>query len=413
MKNSFLLLLCLAWCTTPVWAQSPGKNYEFRNGQWFNGDGFTVATWYVTNGVFSKKAPAKIDSVIDLTGRWVVPPFADAHCASIADNPNGANVLNLYMGEGVFYLQMVGNTHEGRATTDLLINKPTAPDATYSNGGITCTLGYPFVKYEGPANGIKNPTLWGKNYEQIKLSRKSLTDGYWFIDNKTALDANWDKIKAQKPDFISIYMLDVANNGGKEGKGLSADMAKAVVKKAHKSGLRVWAHVETAEDLRLGLKLGVDGFANVPGNNWDGTGDAAKYDLTDDDLKKLAKKKTPVVSLFSHSQTVTGRKAQDANGKLFKRLLENGVNLVIGSDDGQRTIRAELNYWFTLGAMDHKQVLKILCENTPKAIYPKRKIARFEDGYEANFLVLNDDPLQNLLKARVAAFKVKQGVLLR
>ena len=97
----------------------------------------------------------------------------------------------------------------------------------------------------------------------------------------------------------------------------------------------------------------------------------------------------------------------------MNRLFDNGVNIVIGSDDAQRTIRTELNYWFGLGSMDNKKVLKVLCENTPKAIYPKRKIGKIDNGYEANFLVLSDNPLQNLLKARLALFKVKQGVILK
>lgn len=412
MKNVFPLLLCALFFHTTAFGQ--GKNYEFRNGHWFNGQGFSDVTWYSVNGNFSKKAPSRIDSVIDLTDRWMVPPFGDAHCSSVADNPNAANVLNLYLGEGVFYLQVMGNTREGRMSTEAMLNKPAAPDATWSNGAITCSLGYPFIKYEGPAIGIKNPTQWGQRYDQIKGSQKMLGDGYWFIDNKTALEANWKKIEAQKPSFIAVYLLDAEKNGGKENKGLSADMAKMIVKKAHKSGLRVIACVENADDLRLGVKLEVDGFANLPGSDWDGSGDAGRFTLTDDDLKKLAKKKTPVVPLFSHSQTMTARAgAQEANAKLFKRLLDNGVNLVIGSDDAQRTIRAELNYWFAMGIQDNLQILKVLCENTPRAIFPKRKIAKIEDGYEASFLVLTENPLENLLKSRVAAFRVKQGVILK
>lgn len=414
MKNSILVLFCLGLFLAPSIGQSEGKNYEFQNGHWFNGDGFTDATWYVSNGMLSKKAPSKIDSVIDLKGRWVIPPFGDAHCTSVADNPNAANVLNLYQGEGVFYLQVMGNTKAGRAATELLANKPGTVDASYSNGAITCTLGYPFVKYEGPASGVRNADLWGKEYDKIKLSSKLLGDGYWSIDNKVALEANWNKIKEQKPDFIAIYILDASNNGGREGRGLSEEMAKLVTKKAHKAGLRVIAHVETTEDLRLGLKLRVDAFANLPGSNWDGIGDGKKYELSDDDLKNLAKKKIPVVPLLSHSRMITQRPgAQEANTKLLQRLFANDVNVVIGSDDIQRTIRAELNHWFSLGAMDNLKVLKILCESTPKAIFPKRKIAKLDNGYEASFLVLNDNPLDNLLKARVAAFKMKQGVFLK
>ncbi|MCB0523637.1 MAG: hypothetical protein H6576_01985 [Lewinellaceae bacterium] len=414
MKNSLISLILVLCAVMPAFGQSTGKTYEFRNGLWFNGEGFTENTWFVVNGLLSKKAPETVDSIIDLSGHWVVPPFADANCFSIADNPNAENVLDFYMNEGVFYLQIIGNTQEGREAVSQMLENPIKPDATFSNGGITCSLGYPFLKYEGPANGIKNPANWGAEYDRLKLSQKSLGNGYWFIDNKDALNANWKKILAQKPDFISINLLDVANNGGKEGKGLSKEMAKMIVKKAHKSKLRVVAYAETANDLRLGISLKVDGFANLPGYNWDGTGDGSKYELKNDDLKKLAKKKIPVVTLFSHSQTVAGRKdAKEANAELLKKMFDSGVNIVMGSDDPQRTIRSELNYWYSLGVMDNLKVLKVLCENTPNAIYPKRKIAKFANGYEANFLVLGSDPIQNLLKARIAVFKVKQGEIIK
>lgn len=405
--SSLLLFSCLI-------TYGQGLNLEFKNGQWFNGQSFTTGTWYSTNGILTQKAPSKIDSVIDLTNKWVIPPFADAFSSSIADNSNAANVLKLYMGEGVFYVQAVGNTQAGRSSTEPLTGKSGTPDVSYSNGGITCSLGYPFVQYEGPASGIKNPTQWGTNYDKIKTSRLMLGNGYWFIDNKTALSANWDKIKAQKPGAIFIYLLDAEANGGKEGKGLSAEMAKSIVKKAHASGLRVWAHVESAADLRLGQKLGVDGFANLPGSNWDGSGDASPYQLSDDDLKKLAKKKTPVVPLFSHAQMQAGRPdAKEYTNKTLNRLFSQGVNVVIGSNDPQRTTRAELNYWYASGAVDNLQVLKVLCENTPKAVFPKRKIARFAEGYEASFIVVAENPLQNVLRARVADFKLKQGAFVK
>jgi imidazolonepropionase-like amidohydrolase len=178
--------------------------------------------------------------------------------------------------------------------------------------------------------------------------------------------------------------------------------------------LRVFAHVETADDLRLGLKLGVDGFANLPGNNWDGLSDIKRLELSDADLKLLAKKKTPLSLLLSHGQATANPNAvKDFHKTSLKRLLDAGVNVAIGSDDPQRTVRGELNYWFSLGDLDDARTLKVLCENTPRAIFPKRKIAKFDEGFEASFLVLNDNPLNNVLKTRVADFKVKNGLLLK
>jgi imidazolonepropionase-like amidohydrolase len=413
MKKTLLALLIMVVACLGAAAQNPAKNYEYRNGQWFNGKEFVRATWYIQNGLLSSKTPARVDSVVDLDGRWVVPPMADAHCTSVAGNPTAETVLKSYMEDGVFYLQILGNTVAGRTEVEPKLNRPAAPDAVFSNGAITCTLGYPFLQIEGPANGARNPKVQAQRYDQLKNERKMLGDGYWFIDSKDALNRNWEQIKAQKPGLIAIYLLDSKNKGGQEGGGLLPDVAKAVVKKARKAGLRVVAHVETADDLRLGLKIGVDGFANLPGYNWDGAGDPGKYQLTDDDVKKLSKKKTAVTPLFFQSPSASARPAVEKfHGATLKRLLDQDVNLVIGSGDPQRTTRSELNYWFQLGGLDYARMLRVVCENTPRAVFPQRKIGRIADGYEASFVVLSDNPLQNLLKLRALSFRVKNGMLL-
>lgn len=410
MKKFFYLLL-LALFACQLNAQSPTKAYEYRNGSWYNGKDFTPGTWYVVNGLLSKKAPSKIDSVVDLLGRWVIPPMGDAFSSSVADNPAASSTLKLYIDEGVFYLQVLSNTLEGREAVKAMANTPKMPDVGFANGGITCTLGFPFLKYEGPAQGIRNPAQWTAQYEKIKAGNKMLGNAYWFIDNKTALEANWPKIKAQNPGVISIYLLDAAHNGGKEGKGLSEETAKLLIKKAHKADLRVYAHVETAEDVQLAIKLGIDGIANLPGNTWDGSGDAKRFEISDDDLKKLAKKKIPVITALSHAQGNNNPAIQELHMKTLRRLVENNVWIALGSDDMQRTGRAELNYWFNLNNLSYETMLHIMCENTPRAIFPNRKIGKIADGYEASFVVLSDNPLVNILKTRAIAFKIKNGKL--
>lgn len=409
----------------PVWlcflfaqmldAQAPvAKNYEFRNGQWYNGKDFTPATWYVSKGVFSKKAPSKIDSVIDLQNRWVVPPMGDAYCMSVAGNSIADKQLSWYMGEGIFYLNILGNTKEARTALQGMVNTPQSPDAVFANGAMTCTLGYPFTFVEGPAHNIRNPQKMAERYSFLKQQRKMLGDGYWFLDNKDAVERNWAAIKAQNPGVVFIVLHDATNMGGKENKGLTEDVAKAVIKKAHKSDLRVFAHVENADDVRMAIKLGVDGIANLPGAEWDGAGDTKAFELTDDDLKKLAKKKTAVVPLYGHAQALGPRPAvQEYHAKTLKRLLAAGVQIAIGSDDPMRTTRAEVSYLFGLPDMDYAAVVKTLCETTPRAIFPNRKIGKIEDGYEASFLVLDDNPTNNLLKIRAISLKVKNGTLIK
>ncbi|MFN0016147.1 MAG: hypothetical protein ACKVU2_16530 [Saprospiraceae bacterium] len=404
----FALSLCLFLSTAH--AQNTLPVLQFSNGNWFDGSRFVEGSWYSVGGKLTKKVPAKVDSVVDLGWRWVVPPLGDAFCSSLAEKSFVAQQLRSYSEDGVFYLQVLANTQEDRKKATALLPPTGGPEVVFANGGFTCTLGHPFLDYEAPAQGARSPEDIAKKYTQIREGRTMLGNGYWFVDTDKVVDQTWKNFLAQSPGVVSIYLLDVQNSGGKESKGLTADAAKAVVKKAHRSNLRVFAHVETAADLLLGLKLDVDGFANLPGHHWDGTGDGSKYELTDQDLKKLAKKKTPVVALFSHALTRTARpNAQEIQGALLKRLLAHEVNVVLGTDDSQRAVRAEVNYWFQLKDLDNAQAIRVFCANTPQAIFPKRKIGRFEEGYESNFLVLNENPLNSLLGLRNIAFSVRQG----
>jgi Amidohydrolase family len=405
------LLILLLLVSQTIFAQ---KNYEFRNGNWYNGADFTTGTWYTTNGKFTKKAPSKIDSVIDLTNMWVVPPMGDAFSSSLANHPTPESQLKTYMNDGVFYIQVLGNTKADRAKVEPMANKNTAPDVSFANGEITCTLGEPFLRYEPAAMGLKPMAVQSKMTE-VKLSRAGMGDGYWFIDNKDALSANWDKIKALKPGVITIWLLDAEKSGGKEGKGLTPDMAKAIVKKAHKADLKVYAHVENISDVRLAVKLGIDGLANLPGSTWNGQGSTTSFELTNEDLKLLAKKQTVIVPLFAQAQLLgpASAKTQEFQRNTLKRMFDAGVNVCVGSDDPQRTIRSEVNYWFGLGEIDYKAMLKSLCERTPQAIFPERKVGKIESGYEASFLVLDDNPINNILKLRATKLKVKNGALLK
>ena len=410
MRIAFLFAFLVT--TTAIFAQ---KNYEFKNGNWFNGTDFTPATWYSTNGKLSKKAPSQIDSVIDLTNRWVIPPFGDAFSACLTEHPTPEMQLKSYLNEGIFYVQTLGNTKEGREKVSSKVSANT-PDISFANGEITCTLGEPFMRYEPTALGIKNPNEIKNRTNEIKNKRTGMGDGYWFIDDKSALSANWDKIKAQKPGVIAISLLDAEKMGGKEGKGLTAETAKAVVKKAHKADLKVFARVENTSDIRLAVKLGVDGIAGLPGSNWNGEGSTAAFDLSDEDLKLLAKKKTIVVPVFSKAQSMGKPKpaVMTYQSALMQRMLAAGVKVAVGSDDPQRTIRTEVTYWFNMGGqLNLSAALRALCETTPQAIFPERKIGRIDSGYEASFLVLEDNPLNNFLKMRAISFKVKNGVLLK
>jgi len=90
-------------------------------------------------------------------------------------------------------------------------------------------------------------------------------------------------------------------------------------------------------------------------------------------------------------------------------LLRNGVAIAVGSDDYDGTSVAEAQYLATLGVFDPATLLRSWSETTPQAIFPERRIGRLMPGYEARFLVLDGDPLEDFANVTRIRSAVKQG----
>jgi len=73
---------------------------------------------------------------------------------------------------------------------------------------------------------------------------------------------------------------------------------------------------------------------------------------------------------------------------------------------------AEATYIDELGVFERSTLLRLLSETTPQSIFPERKIGVLADGYEANFLVLEADPLEDFANIRKIRLRVKEGRLL-
>jgi hypothetical protein len=104
-----LVIAVLLLSSAPAHGQSSGKqpsphNYGFINGRWFDGREFTSKTFYSVGGFLSSRRPQKIDSIIDLKGKYVVPPFGEAHNHNV-EWANVDAVIRRYLEAGIFYVK--------------------------------------------------------------------------------------------------------------------------------------------------------------------------------------------------------------------------------------------------------------------------------------------------------------------
>ncbi|MEP5611095.1 MAG: hypothetical protein ABJP45_02540, partial [Cyclobacteriaceae bacterium] len=89
-------------------------------------------------------------------------------------------------------------------------------------------------------------------------------------------------------------------------------------------------------------------------------------------------------------------------------LSQNNVKIAIGGDHAPSPW-AEVLALQELDIFNNQEILKMWCEVSPQTIFPDRKLGFFKAGYEASFIGLGKDPLQNLESVTKITRLVKQG----
>ncbi|MCI0391996.1 MAG: amidohydrolase family protein [Acidobacteria bacterium] len=387
------------------------QNISLVNGRWFNGKSFEPSAVYSVNGHFTVKKPARVDRTLDLAGSWIVLPFGEAH----NHNLNGIEerdrkAIQKYLADGVFYVKLPSNFFVSDELKTLYrLNQPESIDVVMAQGAtLTTTGGHPYRLAE---------EVWFR-FGYAKGPVEALNGHRFFtIDSETDLEQKWPQILRQRPDFIKTTLWVSAereqrkNNKKYYGEyGLDPKFLPKIVAKAHSAKLRVSTHVNDATDFHIALAAGVDEIVHLPLSGL--------TPIAIEDAKLAAKRGVTVITtcaivpslpFIPKSDLPQALNTQLANLKLLRR---NNVRLAIGSDNVSDSSLREFEYLQKLGVFDNLTLLKMWTETTAKAIFPQRKIGALSEGYEASFLALEGNPLEDLQNVRRIKFRFKQGKLL-
>ena len=426
-KLIVILALLLPFCFAHAQVTdkpTEAKNYEFGNGHWFDGQKFVVKKFYTVGGKLTSEKPARVDSVIDLSGKYVVPPFGEAHNHNVAQSSRLDSFIRSYLEAGIFYVKNPNSLP--RATTPLAgkINIPTSVDVIFSGGGLTASGGHPIALVD----------------RQISRGDWTKDDGegafYFVIDNQADLDRKWKSIIAGRPDFLKTYLIYSEEYEKRKNdpayldwRGLDPKLLPEIVRRAHRAGLRVSTHVETATDFHNALVAGADEINHLPGfrpekNDPNNYQNLSRYQISNADARLAARQDTLIVTTISQVLEVIDkideRSPQASMAKAVRNVLAGNLQLLakhrvpiaIGSDRYASTALPEAMGLHGLKIFDNLTLLKMWSEVTPRAIFPNRRIGRLRDGYEASFLVLAGDPIKDFANVKKIEMRVKQGEFL-
>ena len=411
------------------------------NGQWFNGTDFVATTMYTEGGVFRDKEPATIDRTIDLGGKFVIPPFGDAHLHWTAGPGTSeflSEVVAAALRAGEFYALDLGGIAEFAPRLDPLVNQPTSPD-------------YVSAQQRWSAKGGHAPVLYATLAKRgaIGVHADHLDDNaHFLVQNEADIARAWPLFLASKPgivkiDFVSSEEYDKrADNPAYVGKrGINPKLAAEIVRRAHAAGLRTTAHIQNGPDLHNALMAGVDAIAHTPVGEFTFVNDPKtgkpirqfatsqnyRYVIAEDDARFAGERQIPVTTTLSRLGNL--RASNPAEVDLVEKevvlpnlrmLRKYNVPVLIGTDevsvlsgpDKVKPLFDEALYVASLGIYSPLEVLQMMTETTPQYIFPERKIGLLRDGYEASFLVYTGNPL-TYLAGGAAGFQTPGALTMR
>ncbi len=374
-------------------------DFKLSGGKWFDGKTFVPRTVFSVGGVFRDAWDGPVEATLDLSGTFVVGPYADAHTHDLGGGPDPEGRIRKLLEQGVFYLQNTNSVPKWAAPFKALVTRPQSVDVAWANGGLTAKGGHPIQIYEAV---VARPPV-------PEWTKADLPDqAYVVVDDAAELERKWPAILAGRPDFVKIYLEHSEEYALRKDdpaffgkKGLDPKLVPAIVAKAHAAGLRVVAHAKTAADARAAVAGGVDELAHLPLGR-----------LTPEDARRIAEKGiTVVTTTLSHwdKEGVDADALHRANLALLK---DAGATVVFGVD-GHPPLLAEVANVRRYGVYDDASILKMLTEDGARAIFPKRKVGCLAAGCEASFLALEANPLEDFDALKRIRLRMKEGFVLK
>lgn len=385
---------------------------RYINGHWFDGSAFTSRPEVVvSDGRIGGKADGA--RTVDLRGGYVLAGLAEAHNHNLQNCYMAPQMAQAYLQRGILYSAQLFATEPALAQCADLFKSSKAPATAFARIGVTSSTGHPI--------GMART---GAKEAGMTLTFAELTADLLLADTVAELKREWPRFKATATDFVKIVLIDAVNSAANFKRaeldgynGVTPEVLAALMPLARQDGLRVVAHVDTADDFRLAVEAGVDTIAHLPGYRMDKNKTAADYRLTDDMARTAAAQGTWVIpTMAASSYYVAARPANAAAiGALYAHNLDllrkHKVRLLTGSDRFEGSVLDEINALSASGLFRPDELLAMASVQTPRWMYPQRRVGCLEAGCEASFNVYAGNPVDDLGRLAAPVLVVKDGAV--
>jgi imidazolonepropionase-like amidohydrolase len=430
MKKLLVILLI----SVPILAFAQGnKKTLILAGKLFNSETGTFSTGMAIivdeNSIQTVKAAKELTdkekkdcNVIDLSKFTVLPGLIDAHTHLLNKEtlmPNnefaGLDMMKTLTMQGDAYRAIYGSVRAkayleaGITAVQDLGNSGQFADIALRKAISEGLVPGPRMRCAGPGLASEG----GQMPDVIYKHRDIINDEYRIIKDKDdATQAVRENI-TQGADVIKIYSNNTPNKTA-----LSVEEMQAIVKEAHRYGVRVTAHATDNQAVYNAVIGGVDGIEHG-------------YNVEDSTLELMAKKGVVLVPTDGDSITYVqyGKLAfpEDKNidknileyrrylGSRLKRAIQKGVTIVAGSDD---YIDFKMPFaspskltlvGYAESGMSVPEILKAATINASRQLNWGNRIGVIKPGFWADIIAVDNDLDKNIHAILNVHFVMKDG----
>jgi imidazolonepropionase-like amidohydrolase len=196
--------------------------------------------------------------------------------------------------------------------------------------------------------------------------------------------------------------------GDKPVVNMDPAIAKAAVDVAHAQGKPVFAHPQNETGVETVIAAGVDVLAHT-------TSGAQNY--TPEQLARFKSQRTaliPTLSLFTTVVLDPGVTARlvDSTTNQLKTFSENDGVVLFGTDVGfTKLYDTSLEFELMHRALSPSQILASLTTN-PAQYFKAAKKGKVEQGFDADLVVLDDDPIADVRNLAKVAYTIRAGQII-
>ena len=355
--------------------------------------------------------------VIKLKDVVLIPGLMDSHVHLIGDTSKKgyASVGNSTYFSTIHGVKNAYDTLKSGFTTVRMVGAPEFVDVALKKAINEGTINGPRLLVSGPPLGISgghcDSNLFPYSKTALENAPHQIVDNPW--DARKAVRIN-RKFGADLIKFCATGGV-MSKNTDVNAKQFTYEEMEAIVSEAHNHGMKVAAHAHGLEGIKTAIRAGVDSIEHSS--------------FIDDETIQLAIEKGTYLSMDIYvSDYILGEGAKKGIleeslekertvGKIqrmnFKQAVEAGAKITFGTDAGifpHGDNKKQFKYMVEWG-MTPLQAIQAATINTAE-LFGLSDIGRIEEGYIADIVGINGNPLDDITLLESVTFVMKEGKII-